>query len=159
MHSKILKLTFGALSALTLVALPVQAGPDSLTETAVKRFFLASVDDRCHRLDAAAAMAVKAGYIQARNASIRAHGNMDALNPYLARAGEVANAIACDAPLSHDADFARGAPDGALLLALCESLRFGPMTRRRLHDAAGLPMATPSGLRQSATSLRLYLYF
>jgi 5'-3' exonuclease len=51
--------------------------------------------------------------------------------------------IACDAPLSHDADFARGAPDGALLLALCEALRFGPMTRRRLHDAAGLPMAAP----------------
>ena len=49
--------------------------------------------------------------------------------------------IACDAPLSHDADFARGAPDGALLLSLCEALRFGPMTRRRLHDAAGLPMA------------------
>ena len=52
--------------------------------------------------------------------------------------------IACDAPLSHDADFARGAPDGAGLLALCEALRFGPMTRRRLHDAAGLPMAAPA---------------
>lgn len=109
MRPKLLKLIPGAISALALVALPVQAGSDSLTETAIKRYFLAQVNDRCHRLDDAAAMAVKAGYIQARNASIRANGNMDALNPFLARAGEVASQIACDAPqLQAEIDAANG---------------------------------------------------
>ncbi len=108
-----LKLIPGMLSALALVALPVQAGPDSLTETAVKRFFLAEVNDRCHRLDDGAAMAVKAGYIQARNASIRANGNMNALNPFLARVSEVANQIACDAPqLQTEIDAANAAYRG-----------------------------------------------
>jgi 5'-3' exonuclease len=44
--------------------------------------------------------------------------------------------IACDAPLGHDGDFARGRSDAAALLALCEALRFGPLTRRRLHEVA-----------------------
>jgi 5'-3' exonuclease len=46
--------------------------------------------------------------------------------------------IARDAPLDHDRDFARENPDAAALLALCDALRFGPLTRRRLHEAAGL---------------------
>ena len=46
--------------------------------------------------------------------------------------------IACDAPLGHDHDFPRGDPDADGLHVLCEALRFGPMTRRRLHEAAGL---------------------
>ncbi|MGV8941610.1 MAG: 5'-3' exonuclease [Lysobacter sp.] len=47
--------------------------------------------------------------------------------------------IACDVPLAgSDTHFARGDADGEALAALCEDLRFGPMTRRRLHDAAGL---------------------
>ncbi len=46
--------------------------------------------------------------------------------------------IACDAPLDHDRDFARGDADAAGLQALCDALGFGPMTRRRLHEAAGL---------------------
>ena len=58
--------------------------------------------------------------------------------------------IACDAPLSHEADFARGAPDAGLLQALCEALRFGPMTRRRLHDAAGVPLAVPAAAAPAA---------
>ena len=45
--------------------------------------------------------------------------------------------IALDAPLAH-ADFARAPADGAGLAALCDALRFGPLTRRRLHEAAGL---------------------
>lgn len=47
--------------------------------------------------------------------------------------------IACDVPLA-DAPlhFVRNPVDDRLLGALCESLRFGPMTRRRLHDAAGI---------------------
>jgi len=44
--------------------------------------------------------------------------------------------IACDAPLGHEQDFARGSADAAALLALCDGLRFGPLTRRRLQEAA-----------------------
>lgn len=52
--------------------------------------------------------------------------------------------IACDAPVADLAPYPRGAADGAALRALCEHLRFGPMSRRRLHAAAGLPYA-PQG--------------
>lgn len=45
--------------------------------------------------------------------------------------------IALDAPLDGAApDFGRGAADTGMLDALCDSLRFGPMTRRRLQEAA-----------------------
>ncbi|WP_305805994.1 5'-3' exonuclease H3TH domain-containing protein [Stenotrophomonas sp. YIM B06876] len=47
--------------------------------------------------------------------------------------------IALDAPLgTTQADFARGGGDADMLLGLCEALRFGPLTRRRLLTAAGL---------------------
>ena len=54
--------------------------------------------------------------------------------------------IALDAPLPIDAaealeGFARGNADAGMLTTLCEALRFGPMTRRRLHAAAGLEYA------------------
>ncbi|MCI4567868.1 5'-3' exonuclease H3TH domain-containing protein [Lysobacter sp. CFH 32150] len=59
--------------------------------------------------------------------------------------------IALDAPLTRDGThpgpveaFARGGADGASLVALCEALRFGPLTRRRLHESAGLAVATSS---------------
>ncbi len=53
--------------------------------------------------------------------------------------------IALDAPLCASAPvFARGDGDGDRLWALCETLRFGPLTRRRLHDAAGLAFAPTS---------------
>jgi 5'-3' exonuclease len=64
-------------------------------------------------------------------AKLRAHGEQALLFRKL-------TTIACDAPLGHDRDFARGDPDADGLQALCEALRFGPMTRRRLHEAAGL---------------------
>ena len=52
--------------------------------------------------------------------------------------------IACDVALDGaDRHFVRGDADRAGLAALCDSLRFGPMTRRRLHDAAGLAFAPP----------------
>ena len=45
--------------------------------------------------------------------------------------------IACDAPLPGDfGSGERRAVDGAGLEALFEQLRFGPLTRRRLHMAA-----------------------
>ncbi|WP_241093621.1 5'-3' exonuclease H3TH domain-containing protein [Xanthomonas sp.] len=50
--------------------------------------------------------------------------------------------IALDAPLhSAPAGFARGSADADMLGGLCEALRFGPLTRRRLLQAAGLGTA------------------
>ncbi|UNK58065.1 exodeoxyribonuclease IX [Pseudoxanthomonas daejeonensis] len=47
--------------------------------------------------------------------------------------------IACDAPLDYDgAAASRGEADPEMLDALATTLRFGPMTRRRLRTAAGL---------------------
>lgn len=52
--------------------------------------------------------------------------------------------IALDAPLGDATSFARRAVDADGLTALCDSLRFGPLTRRRLHTAAGLAVALSS---------------
>ena len=49
--------------------------------------------------------------------------------------------IDCEAPLGPAADFARRDPDADGLRELCDALRFGPMTRRRLHEAAGVEFA------------------
>ncbi len=49
--------------------------------------------------------------------------------------------IACDAPLEGARDFTRAAADAAELIAFCDALRFGPLTRRRLHAAAGIEFA------------------
>lgn len=47
--------------------------------------------------------------------------------------------IACDVALDDaDTHFVREAADPGRLHALCERVRFGPMTRRRLYGAAGL---------------------
>jgi 5'-3' exonuclease len=52
--------------------------------------------------------------------------------------------IALDAPLGETpADFHRTAANADDLLALCEAMRFGPLTRRRLHAAAGLEGERP----------------
>jgi 5'-3' exonuclease len=45
--------------------------------------------------------------------------------------------IALDAPLDGAGDFTRGQADGAALASLSQALGFGPLTRRRLHAAAG----------------------
>lgn len=76
----------------------VSASPDALTETAVKRYFLAQADARCHLLTPAAGMAVTAGYLQARNASIRSSGAMGALAPWLEQARSAAANAPCNAP-------------------------------------------------------------
>lgn len=53
--------------------------------------------------------------------------------------------IALDAPLGDDAtSFARRTADADVVSGLCESLRFGPLTRRRLQAAAGLTVALSS---------------
>ncbi len=51
--------------------------------------------------------------------------------------------IALDAPLAHAIPpFARNPADAVTLLALCEAMRFGPLTRRRLQSAAGVEFAS-----------------
>ena len=49
--------------------------------------------------------------------------------------------IALDAPLESTTDFPRGRGDADSLVALCDALRFGPLTRRRLHVAGGVQTA------------------
>lgn len=50
--------------------------------------------------------------------------------------------IACDAPLDGaTAGFRRGGAEPDALGALCDTLRFGPMTRKRLYAAGGLDFA------------------
>ena len=52
--------------------------------------------------------------------------------------------IALDAPLPADAaQFTRASADAGMLGGLCEALRFGPLTRRRLFAAAGLETFSP----------------
>ncbi len=52
--------------------------------------------------------------------------------------------IALDAPLPSDAaQFVRTQADADMLGGLCEALRFGPLTRRRLFAAAGLETLSP----------------
>jgi DNA polymerase-1 len=48
--------------------------------------------------------------------------------------------IALDAPLPESGDYTRGHADPGTLATLCDALRFGPLTRRRLHEAAGIEM-------------------
>jgi 5'-3' exonuclease len=53
--------------------------------------------------------------------------------------------IALDAPMTAAGEhFTRGDADATMLATLCDALRFGPMTRRRLHAAAGLDFAASS---------------
>ena len=47
--------------------------------------------------------------------------------------------VACDAPAPPLAGLQRSQPDGQMLDGLARVLRMGPMTRRRLFAAAGLP--------------------
>ena len=62
--------------------------------------------------------------------------------------------IACDAPLGPGAPrFARAGADGEAVSRLCEQLRFGPLTRRRLYAAAGLDYQPPAA---SADALDVY---
>jgi len=59
--------------------------------------------------------------------------------------------VALDAPLGLPASgFGRATGDAGMLAGLCEALRFGPMTRRRLHAAAGIPLSTPSATEDFA---------
>jgi len=90
------------LSALTATwaatgAAPVVAQTDALGAQIERRYFFAQVNDRCHLLTGPAATALKAGYVQARNAALRAGRDMAALAPMLDGARAAAATTACDA--------------------------------------------------------------
>ena len=88
-------------------------------------------------LDALLARVDEVPYLRLRGAAacavrLREHGELALLCRQLAT-------VACDVVLDNAADhFVRGVADQGRLHALCEQVRFGPMTRRRLYGAAGL---------------------
>ena len=88
-------------------------------------------------LDALLARVEEVPYLRLRGAAacaarLREHRELALLCRQLAT-------VACDVALD-DADdhFVRRSAEGERLHALCEQVRFGPMTRRRLYGAAGL---------------------
>lgn len=95
-----------ALAASAVLSLASQgiAGPtlaqagDPLTQAVEKRYFFTLVNDRCHLLNAPATTALKAGFVQARNAAIRSGRDMSALAPALDQARAAAAATDCHAP-------------------------------------------------------------
>ena len=93
-----MKTIFAILAAVSALAAPATAQTDGLTAQIERRYFFVAVNDRCHLLTAPAATALKAGYVQARNAALRAGRDMTTLAPILDNARTAAAAVACDAP-------------------------------------------------------------
>lgn len=92
-----------------------------------------SLDALLERIDEVAYLRLR-GASQAA-ARLRAHREQALLCRQL-------STIALDAPVGDRAPgFERSACDQDGLLALCERLRFGPLTRRRMHEASGLAFA------------------
>lgn len=61
--------------------------------------------------------------------------------------------ITCDIPLDDSAtQFYRGNAEASALGALCDTLKFGPMTRRRLYTAGGLDFAAHAAQHHAAYS-------
>jgi hypothetical protein len=71
---------------------------DAVTTTAVQRFYISQINDRCHLLDPATTQGLKAGFIQARNAAIRNGDSMSDLGPWLDRARDAAASADCASP-------------------------------------------------------------
>ncbi len=71
---------------------------DGLTATVLKRYYLMQVDARCHLLDATTSLALKAGFLQARNTAIRNGKDMSVLGPYFDRVHAVADRTDCASP-------------------------------------------------------------
>ncbi len=101
-----------ALAAAAWLAGPLAGaqGVDTSIVAVAKRWFLTRADARCHQLDPAQAMALKAGYVQSRNEAIRAGYTMAALAPYLDAARDAADRSDCASPqVAAETAAARGA--------------------------------------------------
>ncbi|WP_245531352.1 hypothetical protein [Asticcacaulis biprosthecium] len=97
------------MAAAAFALAPTAMAEGDIAAVAVKRYFLKEVNARCHLLDAPAARALAAGYVQARNSVLRAGHDMSALSPWLAKARSAAAAAPCDAPeVTAEAELARG---------------------------------------------------
>ena len=92
------KTILGILTAMAAVAAPATAQSDTLGAQIERRYFFVQVNDRCHLLTGPATTALKAGYVQARNAALRAGADMTTLAPVLDNARSAAAATTCDAP-------------------------------------------------------------
>ena len=92
------KTIFTILAGLSALAAPAVAQTDGLAAQIERRYFFVTVNDRCHLLTAPATMALKAGYVQARNTALRAGRDMTILGPILDDARNAGAAVACDAP-------------------------------------------------------------
>lgn len=93
------KAAFVAVAALVgLSSLSAAEEVDGLTATVLKRYYLMQVDARCHLLDATTSLALKAGFLQARNTAIRNGKDMSVLGPYLDRVRAVADRTDCASP-------------------------------------------------------------
>ncbi len=89
---------FAALALLGAAGPSLAQTSDPLTQAVEKRYFFTLVNDRCHLLNAPATTALKAGFVQARNAAIRSGRDMTALAPALDQARAAAAATDCRAP-------------------------------------------------------------
>ncbi len=87
-----------ALALCGLVWSPAGAQEDALSAQIARRYFFVQINDRCHLLTQPATTALKAGFVEARNAALRAGRGMTALAPVLDGARNAAAAAACDAP-------------------------------------------------------------
>lgn len=85
-----------------LMALGVSAGSlmayalDPITDTAMKRLFISRMNARCHYFSAETDMALKAGFLQARNEALRSGHPMSELGTHLEFARNAAQNAACD---------------------------------------------------------------
>jgi len=86
------------LTLCSLAGPPAGAQADALSAQIARRYFFVEVNDRCHLLTGPATTALKAGFVEARNAALRAGRGMAALATVLDAARTAAAATACDAP-------------------------------------------------------------
>jgi hypothetical protein len=88
------------------------SGTDDIASTAVKRYYLAQVNSYCHILDTPADMALKAGFLQARNEALRSGYTMASLSPWLDKARDAAARTDCTSTaLTAEMRLAQGAYD------------------------------------------------
>lgn len=93
-----MKTVFSVIAATAALSAPAMAQTDALSAQLERRYVFVRINDRCHLLTAPATTALKAGYVQARNAALRTGRDMATLAPMLDGARAAAAAVPCDAP-------------------------------------------------------------
>jgi hypothetical protein len=81
---------------------------DPITNTAMKRLFVAKMDQKCAYFTPEAAMALKAGFVQTRNEALRSGHSMADLSYFLTQARSAADTANCaSAPIQAEAQNVR----------------------------------------------------